>query len=153
MRSLVDCPVVATSVAMTEALRHLGISRLGLATPYPEDVTEAERRFLNQSGFEVVSCACLGRSGAGIRPTTAEEIMTLVHSVDRKEAQAIFVSCTDLRALEIVDRLERELGKPMLTSNQVTFWGILRALKISAPLRGFGRLLDEIPAAMYPMSP
>jgi len=141
MRDIVRCPVVATSAALIEALKHLGAVRVGLATPYPEDVTEAERCFLIAGGFEVVSCACLGRSGAGVRPTTAAEIVALVRSVDKPEAQAIFVSCTDLRALETVDRLERELGKPIVTSNQVTLWGILRALKISTPLRGFGKLL------------
>lgn len=143
MRGIVNCPVVATSTAMGEALRHLGVTRMGLASPYPEDVTDAERRFLIESGFEVVSCAYLGRSGAGIHPTTFEEIMALARDVDRPEAQAIFVSCTDLRALEIVDHIERELRKPVLTSNQVTLWGILRALKIPASLRGFGRLLGR----------
>jgi maleate isomerase len=141
MREIVQCPVVATSAALIEALKHLGVARVGLATPYPEDVTEAERRFLVESGLDVVSCGFLGRSGAGVRLTTAAEIVALVRRVDKKEAQAIFVSCTDLRALETVDRLERELGKPVLTSNQVTLWGILRALKVSAPLSGFGRLL------------
>jgi len=142
IRAIAKCPVVATSSAMVEALRHLGVTRLGLATPYPEDVTEAERRFLVESGFDVVSCSWLGRSGAGVRPTTAGEIIELVRSVDRGDAEAIFVSCTDLRALEAVDGLERELSKPVLTSNQVTLWGILRALERSTWLEGFGRLMS-----------
>jgi maleate isomerase len=140
LRSVVDCPIVATSVIMVEALRHLGIARLGLATPYPQEVTEAERRFLMSSGFDVVSCACLGRSGPEVRPTTFEEIFALVQSVDRPDAQAIFISCTDLRATEMVDQLEREFRKPMLTSNQVTLWGILRALGTAVPVEGFGQL-------------
>src|SRR5262249_2333974 len=141
MRSIAGCPVVATSIAMVAALRHLGVSRIALATPYPQDVTEAERRFFVTSGFDVISCECLGRSGAGVRPTTFNEIAMLVRRVDRPQAQAIFVSCTDLRALELVDSLERELGKPVLTSNQVTFWGILEALGERRSLGGFGRLL------------
>src|SRR5215510_1164918 len=141
MNDIVGCPVVATSAAMVEALRHLDVRRLALATPYPQDVTESERQFFLASGFEVVSCACLNRSGAAVRPTTAKEIRELVHGVDRGEAQAIFVSCTDLRALETVGPLELELGKPILTSNQVTLWGILRALNVSTPLKGFGELL------------
>lgn len=141
MRQVLNCPVVATSAAMTEALRHLGVTRLALATPYPEDVTRAEQRFFEQHGFEVVSCAWLGRSGAGVRPTTSDEIIALARRVHTPRAQAIFLSCTDLRALEVVDDLERMLGKPVLTSNQVTLWGILRALKRNAPLKGFGRIL------------
>jgi arylmalonate decarboxylase len=140
LRGVVGCPIVATSVVMVEALRHLGITRLGLATPYPEEVTEAERRFLMSSGFDVVSCACLGRSGPEVRPTTFEEIFALVQSVDRPDAQAIFISCTDLRATEMVAHLEREFGKPMLTSNQVTLWGILRAFGTAVSVEGFGQL-------------
>ena len=88
LRSVVNCPVVATSAVLIEALRHLDITRLGLATPYPEDVTEAERRFLLSNGFDVVSCECLGRSGAEVRRTTFDEIIALVRSVDRPAAQA-----------------------------------------------------------------
>jgi len=141
IQRIVNCPVVATSTAMIDVLHHLGIKRMGLATPYPQDVTQAERRYLMESGFDVVSCACLGRSGAAIRPTAFEEIIALVRRVDRPQAEAIFVSCTDLRVLELVADLERELEKPILTSNQVTLWGILRKLKISTRLKGLGRIL------------
>lgn len=141
MREILGCPVVATSAAMVSALRHLGITRMALATPYPEDVTEAERQFFLASGFDVLACECLGRSGADVRPTTFEEITELVRRVDRPRAQAVFVSCTDLRAFELVDVLENELGKAVLTSNQVTLWAILQALGRRGPLSGYGRLL------------
>ena len=143
IRDIVDCPVVATSAALIDALRHLGVTRVALATPYPADVTDAERLYLAESGFNVVSCACLGRSGAAVRPTTFAEIAALVRNVDKPEAEAIFVSCTDLRVLEMVDHLEREFEKPILTSNQVTFWAIMRELKMTTPLKGFGRILDD----------
>jgi arylmalonate decarboxylase len=153
MRAIANCAVVATSAAMVDALHHLGVTRMALASPYPEDVTEAERCFLAESGFEVVACDCLGRSGAGIRPTTFDEIFALVRGVDRPRAEAIFVSCTDLRALEMVDRLERALGKPVLTSNQVTLWAILRALNRTTPVTGFGRLLTHIASRNQGSSP
>jgi len=141
VREIVDCPVIATAAAMVAALRHLRVTRVSLAAPYPQDVVDCERRFLVDSGFDVVSCAGLGRSGAGVRPTTFDEIVALVRRVDRPEAQAIFVSCTDLRALEVVEALEMEAGKPVLTSNQVTLWGILEALGDRTPVDGCGRLL------------
>jgi len=141
MHEIVRCPVVATSAAMVAALRRLGIARMALATPYPQDVTDCERRFFVASGFDVVSCACLGRSGAGVRPTTFDEITALVRRVERADAQAVFVSCTDLRVLELVDALEQELGKPVLTSNQVTLWAILEALGRRGTVSGYGRLL------------
>jgi maleate isomerase len=141
IKEVANCPVVATSLAVVAALRHLGATRIALATPYPQDVTECERRFFITTGFDVVSYACLGRSGAGVRPTTFDEITALVRGVDCADAEAIFVSCTDLRALEVVDQLEHELGKPVLTSNQVTLWGVLDALGHRGLVNGFGRIL------------
>jgi arylmalonate decarboxylase len=76
-----------------------------------------------------------------VRPTTFDEITALVRRVDRPDAQAIFVSCTDLRVLELVDMLEEELRKPVLTSNQVTLWAILEALGRRGTVCGYGRLL------------
>jgi arylmalonate decarboxylase len=137
----VRCPVVATSAALIAALRRLGVMRMALATPYPQEVTDCERQFLVNSGFDVVSCAYLGRSGADVRPTTFDEIAALVRRVDRPDAQAIFVSCTDLRVLELVDALEEALGKPVLTSNQVTLWAILEVLGRRGSVHGHGRLL------------
>jgi maleate isomerase len=141
IQEIVNCPVVATSAALIAALQHLGITRVSLAAPYPEDITDHERRFVVDNGFDVVSYGYLGRSGASVRPTSFDEIIALVRRVDRPTAQAIFVSCTDLRALEVIDVLEGELGKPILTSNQVTLWGILEALGTRTRLEGFGRLL------------
>jgi maleate isomerase len=76
-----------------------------------------------------------------VRRTTFDEIIALVRSVDRPAAQAIFISCTDLRATEMVGHLEREFHKPMLTSNLVTLWGILGALGLADPLNSLGQLV------------
>ena len=141
IHEIVRCPVVATAAAVIAALRRLDVVRMALATPYPGDVTDCERRFFVASGFDVVSCDYLGRSGAGVRPTTFDEIIALVRRVDRPEVQAIFISCTDLRVLELVDMLEQELSKPVLTSNQVTLWAILEALGRRDTVPGYGRLL------------
>jgi maleate isomerase len=67
LRSLVKCPVIATSIAMIEALQSLNVTRLALATPYPSDVSLSEARFFVDNGFEVVAHDCLGRSGAAVR--------------------------------------------------------------------------------------
>ncbi|MGX8014207.1 maleate cis-trans isomerase family protein (plasmid) [Mesorhizobium sp. ORM8.1] len=142
IREELDCPVVITSAAMVDALRSLGVKRVALATPYPADVTEAEGRFFTQAGFAVVSSTCLGYSGYRIVEVRHPEIMELARRADHPDAEAIFISCTGLRALETVGDLEKELGKPVLTSNQVTFWGIMKALGQRVSLSGFGTLLS-----------
>ena len=141
LRAESACPVVATSAAMLDALRHLEISRLALATPYIDSVNEAERGFLEDSGFQVVACRGLGLSGTAIREVQPERVRALALEADHADAQALFISCTDLRALETVADLEKDLGKPVLTSNQVTLWALLRICGHDLGLPGLGRLL------------
>ncbi|SMH29648.1 maleate cis-trans isomerase family protein [Mesorhizobium australicum] len=135
------CPVITTSGAMLDALRAVGASRVAVAAPYPGDITLAECSFLQASGFGVPAWRTLERTGSEIRRIGREEIGGLVRAADHPDAQAIFVSCTDLRAFELVGEMEAAVGKPVLTSNQVTLWAILRALGRKACLPG-GRLID-----------
>jgi len=83
----------------------------------------------------------LGLSGSAIREVAPERVVELARATDSADAQALFISCTDLRALETIEHLEAVLGKPVLTSNQVTVWAVLRALRRPISVPGFGRLL------------
>jgi len=138
---IVGCPVVATSAAMLDAFVALDVRRIALATPYLDAINRAERSFLEDNDVEVVAVEGLGLSGKAIREVAPHTVADLVRSADRPTAQAVFVSCTDLRALEVAEALEQALGKPVVTSNQVTLWGILCALGIRPQIDGFGKLL------------
>ena len=141
------CPVVATSAAMVAALEHLGVRRIALATPYLDAINRLEQAFLEDRGFRVVSCRGLGLSGQAIREVPPERAYALALETDDPRAEAVFVSCTDLRALQVVDALERALRKPVLTSNQVTLWALLRAAGWPGTLEGCGRLLAGVAPA------
>lgn len=141
LQARVGCPVVATSAAMVDALRALGVRRVALATPYLDAVNELERAFLEEQGFEVVRVRGLGLSGRAIREVPPDRVHALACSADTPSADGVFVSCTDLRALETVESVERTLGKPVVTSNQATLWAVLRALGHRSIVEGFGRLL------------
>ncbi|OZI26296.1 hypothetical protein CAL26_02890 [Bordetella genomosp. 9] len=141
LEAIAGCPVVATSRCIVESLQALGIERVALATPYLDSVNEAELAFLQSHGFDVVGVEGLGLSGKAIREVAPDAVAELIRRADRPAAQAVFVSCTDFRALEVAGRMEAELGKPVLTSNQVTLWGILKSLKLRLPVAGHGDLL------------
>lgn len=138
---MVGCPVVATSAALIEALRELEITRVALATPYLDALNRVERAFLEDNDFDVVSVRGLGLSGQAIREVSPERVFELACETDTAAADAVFISCTDLRALEVAQALEDRLRKPVLTSNQVTLWALLRALGRTPDIVGFGRLL------------
>lgn len=133
-----------TSSAVLEALRKLGARTIAIGTPYPDEVNSIIVRFFEDSGFRVTNMEGLqilkATDIAAPEPTTAYE---LGRRVDRPDADAVFLSCTNFRAAEAADQLEQDLGKPVVTSNQATAWLALRKAGITDPIEGYGRLLRD----------
>lgn len=142
MAAEAHAPVVTTSTAVIEALQALGVTRLAMGTPYPQPVTDLEKRFFEDSvpGLKIVRDGIIDiadpYSRGLIRP---EEAYRLALRVDAPEAQAVFLSCTDLRTFPIVDAAEEALGKPVISSNLATIWAAMRRLGIE-PANAPGRL-------------
>ncbi|MHA6796554.1 maleate cis-trans isomerase family protein [Pseudonocardia bannensis] len=130
--------VSTTSGALAEALRVLGVHRLAIATPYIAAVTARLVRYLREHDVETVSSEGLGLLG-NIWRVTYGEVVEIVTAADRPDADALFISCTNLPTYDVIEPLEQALGKPVLTANQVTMWAALRAIGRSAV--GGGRLL------------
>ena len=146
MSRMTGAPAVLTSDAVVEALRALGAKRIALATPRTDFVNRRETEWLAERGFEIVSAEGLqlGKTAAArasIGRVPLEETYRLACRVDRMDADAVFISCTNLPSLDLIDRLEDALGKPIVTSNQATFWRCLRAMGSRFQVKGFGRLL------------
>ena len=111
------------------------------------------RRFVSLSGGnDAVIAVCATASSLGDEITDlyervfydlgAKEVLS-VRPVNRAEAQALFVACTDFPVMTMIGQLEEELGKPVITSNQATFWAALRAAGLDDRSDGYGRLLRE----------
>ena len=121
---------------------HLGIRRIAFLTPYIDAVNQPMRRYIEDRGVEVLSIHSFNLADdveMGRLPPSA--IREAVVMVDRPDVDAIFVSCTALRATEVIDTVERELNKPVLTSIQALFWEAVRLAKFDRPIEGYGRLL------------
>jgi maleate isomerase len=127
MRSAGEAEAVTTSGALLAALTRLGVRRVATATPYDAQVTERLTTFLEEADVEVVSSAHLGLSKE-IWTVPYEQALQLVRDADSADAEAIFVSCTNLATYDVIAPLEAELGKPVITANQVTMWAMLEAL-------------------------
>lgn len=132
---------VTTSEALLEALDYLGASRVVAITPYVEELTIRLGDFLEEAGHSVVSQAGLGLDG-GIWEVPYETTCALIRAADVPEAEVIFISCTNLPTYDIIGPLEQELGKPVLSANQVTVWAALRRLGLGAVGPGQRLLAD-----------
>ena len=137
-------PALMTSEAIVEALRRLKSKRIVLLTPYIADVNAREAGFLKESGFEVLSETGLGLDTNTEMARLAPEVwLDLARNKRSDRADAYLVSCTAVRSAEVIDALERELGRPVVTSNQAIAWYCLRKAGIQDPVPGFGALLCE----------
>ena len=138
----VGVPVLTTSSALIAAFKALGIRRLAMGTPYPQPITDIEARFFEDSidGLEVVNTAIIDiadpYSRGLISPEEAYELGLKAHT---PRAEAIFLSCTDLQTFAIIEKLEEQVGKPVISSNSATAWAAFNKLGIS-PLRKIGKL-------------
>lgn len=148
MQARTGKPALAAAGAVVAALRALGARRVALATPYIDFVNQREREFLQGADFDVVSIEALDlghtqEERRAIGRVPPEAIYRLARLADRPDADVVFISCTNLASLGIIERLEDELGKPVITSNQACFWACLRRLGLRDAVPGFGRLLSH----------
>jgi maleate isomerase len=133
-------PATTTATAMVAALRALGAQRVAVAAPYLDEVCARLRRFVEASGLNVVSLENLNLRGMAITEVTEGEVLALGKRADRREAQAIFLSCTTLRTFDVLEALEQDVGKPVVSSNLATMWHALRLAGLTPRLDGLGSL-------------
>ena len=117
---------VTTSGAMLEALRHLGVRRVGLGTPYALEIAEFLPPFVRDAGFEPVSLANLELPDV-MDDIAADAVRELAALAYRPEAEAIFLACTGVPTIGLLAELSRRYGVPVLSANKVTMWSALRA--------------------------
>lgn len=126
------------------ALKAFEAVNIAVATPYLDSINDLEAQYLVKSGFNISSFQGMNiLKDPDIRSVSPEFIKTYAKSVDRPDADAIFISCGALRTLDIIDDLEQQVQKPVVTSNQAMLWDTLRLAGINDKLDGFGRLLRE----------
>ncbi|MFN2643764.1 MAG: hypothetical protein ABR570_02145 [Burkholderiales bacterium] len=123
------------------ALAHLGVKSVALATPYARETTLRGKAHLEAHGIEVASWGHL-EDVSNIYDETPQRAYELARRVDVREAQALFLSGVGMPTVEVLERLERDLGKPAVSSCSAMMWNALRVAAVEDKVRGFGRLFD-----------
>jgi maleate cis-trans isomerase len=139
---------LTTAASIVAALRALGVRRLSVATPYAQALNNHEAHFLADHGFEVARLIGLG-IGAGPQeyPRIARTPLAAVEAHARAAfvpgSDALLITCTDFPTLPLIELLERDLGVPVITSNQATLWAALRAAGLDDVIAGGGALFGH----------
>jgi maleate isomerase len=132
--------VVTAFGSVVSALECLGIRKLALGTPYSAEVTLQGKAHLEAHGFEVVNFDNL-KGVRNIYETTAEDAYRLARSVDTDDAEAVFLSGTGMPTVTVLEALEQDLGKPVISSASAMMWHALRLTGVGHPIPDYGRLL------------
>jgi len=138
-------PATTTSTALLRALRYLDAKRIVLGSAYTDKVNAIAQGFLEANGFKVVAARGLGMvdnlAVGRLGPESAYELARGAAAVD---ADAVVLACTNWRSMDVIERLERELGKPVLSTTQVSVWDALRLVGYRGEISGYGRLLRTL---------
>ncbi|WP_432162498.1 maleate cis-trans isomerase family protein [Streptomyces tendae] len=132
-------PASSTSFAFVHAAKEIGVRRVSIGATYPEDVARLFADFLGAAGIEVADVVSSGIiTAAEVGTWTEEEVLALARAADRPDAEAVLLPDTALHTAAHIPALEKELGKPVLTANQVTIWEGLRLAdrRVNAPKLG-----------------
>jgi maleate isomerase len=144
IRERTGIPATTAVLALNQLLALRGVRRLGLVTPYTEDVQQRIIANYRALGIEVVAERHLGirvnHEFAGVPPA---DLLALMREVAAHEPQALTTFCTNLRAAPLAEQVERELGIPLLDTVSTTVWGMLRATGVApAQVQGWGELFQ-----------
>ena len=138
-------PTITITMAMVEGLREVGIKKVSIASPFSEGVDRKLVEFLEGNSFRVMKLESLHQSDvweyAKIAPFA---LYALGKKAFAPEADGVFIPCTQLRAVEIVEQLERDIGKPVVTAIQASMWLALKMIGIKSPVNGYGTLLTRL---------
>ncbi len=135
---------ITTSTALTEALKTLGSRKLVISTPYSETVNQAEKQFLEDSGYQVLNIRGLGYTDPNCMPrTTIVDMYRLTKEILVPEADTVFVSCTGINVMDGIGAMEKDFARPVITSNQVSLWYALKVLGVRET-SAEGRLFEEL---------
>jgi maleate isomerase len=140
-------PCLTSAQAIGRALRALGTLRIAMATPYSQEViARAKRYYETKYGIAVAASESLGATDSyAIGKMDADMAQAAFSRIDRPDIDALVVPGGNFPTMDWIAPWERQFAKPVITTNQAALWAILRAMGISAPLLGKGRLLEQMP--------
>ena len=139
-----DAKVTTPSTAAVNALKRLGLKKISIFTPYSKALNDEVVDYFKKENFEITTNSYFDISNdLDIGKVDENYLYETLCEMDLGKAEALFISCTALPALSIIDKLEKKLNKTVLSSNQVLIWDTLQSIGKRDRIEGFGRLFKN----------
>ena len=138
------CYVTTPVTSAMKAFQKMNIKKIALFTPYPDAVNKTILDYFTKKNIEVLSFASLNLNlDSEFANVDPNYILEIASKLETKNVDALFISCTALPVLNIIDRLEQKIQKPVLSSNQTLIWDTIRSVGYKSPIKGYGKLLEN----------
>ena len=139
-----EAKVTTPSTAAIKALKKFNIKNLSVFTPYSKELNDEVVEYFRNEGFNIVSNSYFAiESDSDIGKVDQNYLYDVLSKIDLKDADALFVSCTALPVLPIIEKLEKKLDKIVLSSNQALIWDTLERIGKNKSIEGFGKLFKS----------
>jgi maleate isomerase len=127
-----------------KALKKFNINKISVFTPYTDEINQSVTEYFKKENIEVVSLSYFNiSSDLDIGKVDQDYLYEVLSKIDLSESDGLFVSCTALPVLSLIDKLEKKLGKVVLSSNQTLIWDTLKEINYNKNIDGFGQLFKN----------
>ena len=136
--------VTTPVTAALKAFSKLNIKKVSILTPYPKHVNETIFNYFLNKNIEIVSFNSFNLEyDSEIANVDPKCLIETINKIDHKEADAVFISCTALRVVEVLQEIEARISKNVISSNQAIIWDSLRSINVKKNINGYGELFNN----------
>ena len=137
-----DCYVTTPITSAIKAFKKMNVKKIAVFTPYPESVNKTIFEYLNKKSINIISFSTFNLDlDVDIARVDPQYLLETLTNLNINDAEALFVSCTALPALEIIEKIEKKINKPVFSSNQTLIWDTIRSVGYKSSIEGYGKLL------------
>ena len=142
-KSKPEAIVTTPSTSSIKALKKLKVKKVAVFTPYSKKLNEEVLEFFKKENFEITANSYFGiESDIDIGKVDPNYLYEILSKMDLNGAEVLFISCTALPALSIIETLEKELDIIVLSSNQTLIWDTLNSINNKETVNGFGKIFE-----------
>ena len=136
------CYVTTPITSAIKAFKKMNAKKIAVFTPYQESVNKTIYEYLNKKNVDIMSFSTFNLDlDVDIARVDPKYLFETLSKLDINDADALFISCTALPALEILDDVEKKIKKPVFSSNQTLIWDTIRSVGYQSSIEGYGKLL------------
>jgi maleate isomerase len=142
-KSKPEALVTTPSTSSIKALKKLKVNKIAVFTPYSRKLNDEVLEFFKKENFEITANTYFGiESDIDIGKVDPNHLHEILSKMDLNGAEVLFVSCTALPVLSLIDKLEKKLNIIVLSSNQTLIWDTLNSIKNKEATKGFGKIFE-----------